>query len=184
MCDLTKKKKDKFVPGLLPVIVGGLRQSIVLSTFILYRKAGQQTGQIDKGCQSKAHSNFTYLKKILFYQEVNTDGDAALDKDEFASFFKSISTREEIVNLLKQFSSNGAHMTVEDFHYFLVNEQGVIKLADCWANFQVDSACTLLVFTGHKANSHFSRRSVGLSASPKVSSQYLVVGPRGSCRAV
>lgn len=59
------------------------------------------------------------------FKEVNTDGDAALDKDEFASFFKSISTREEIVNLLKKFSSNGAPMTVEDFHYFLVNEQGM-----------------------------------------------------------
>lgn len=56
---------------------------------------------------------------------MNTDGDAALDKDEFAAFFKTISTRKEIVNLMKNYSSNGAHMTVEDFHYFLVSEQGV-----------------------------------------------------------
>ena len=56
---------------------------------------------------------------------MNTDGDAALDKDEFAAFFKNISTRQEIMNLVKQFSSNGAHMTVEDFQYFLVSEQGV-----------------------------------------------------------
>ena len=56
---------------------------------------------------------------------MNTDGDAALDKDEFAAFFKTISTRKEIVNLMKQYSSNGAHMTVEDFQFFLVSEQGV-----------------------------------------------------------
>ena len=60
-----------------------------------------------------------------FAQEVNTDGDAALDKDEFATFFKSISTRKEIVNLMKQCSTKGANMTVEDFQYFLVTEQGV-----------------------------------------------------------
>ena len=56
---------------------------------------------------------------------MNTDGDAALDKDEFAAFFKTISTRPEVVNLLKQYSSNGAHMTVEDFQYFLSSEQEV-----------------------------------------------------------
>ena len=56
---------------------------------------------------------------------MNTDGDAALDKDEFTAFFKSISTRKEIVNLMKQYSTNGAHMTVEDFQSFLVSEQGV-----------------------------------------------------------
>ena len=56
---------------------------------------------------------------------MNTDGDAALDKDEFAAFFKTISTRKEIVNLMKQYSSNGAHMTVEDFQFFLVSEQEV-----------------------------------------------------------
>ena len=56
---------------------------------------------------------------------MNTDGDAALNKNEFAKFFKSISTRKEIVNLVKKFSTNGAHMTVEDFRFFLVSEQGV-----------------------------------------------------------
>ena len=56
---------------------------------------------------------------------MNTDGDAALNKNEFAKFFKSISTRKEIVDLMKRFSSNGAHMTPEDLHFFLVNEQGV-----------------------------------------------------------
>ncbi|KAJ7357756.1 hypothetical protein OS493_023230 [Desmophyllum pertusum] len=49
----------------------------------------------------------------------------ALDKDEFTAFFKSISTRKEIVNLMKQYSTNGAHMTVEDFQSFLVSEQGM-----------------------------------------------------------
>lgn len=57
------------------------------------------------------------------FKEVNTDGDAALDKNEFAAFFKTISTRKEIVNLLKKYSSNGAHLTVEDFQSFLVSEQ-------------------------------------------------------------
>jgi len=59
------------------------------------------------------------------FKEVNTDGDAALNKNEFAKFFKSISTRKEIVDLMKRFSSNGAHMTPEDLHFFLVNEQGM-----------------------------------------------------------
>ena len=61
---------------------------------------------------------------------MNTDGDAALNKNEFAKFFKSISTRKEIVDLMKRFSSNGAHMTPEDLHFFLVNEQGV-SLCNC-----------------------------------------------------
>lgn len=56
---------------------------------------------------------------------MNTDGDAALNKNEFAKFFKSISTRKEIVNLMTKFSTNGATMTVEDFQSFLVREQGV-----------------------------------------------------------
>ena len=56
---------------------------------------------------------------------MNTDGDAALDKNEFAAFFKTISTRKEIVNLMKKYSSNGAHLTVEDFQSFLVSEQQV-----------------------------------------------------------
>ena len=56
---------------------------------------------------------------------MNTDGDAALSKNEFAKFFKSISTRKEIISLMKKFSSNGAHMTAEDLHFFLVSEQGV-----------------------------------------------------------
>ena len=63
------------------------------------------------------------LASLWIIQEVNTDGDTALNKDEFASFFKTISTRKEIVNLMKQYSSNGAHMTVEDFQSFLVKEQ-------------------------------------------------------------
>jgi len=58
-------------------------------------------------------------------KEVNTDGDAALDKAEFAAFFKTISTRKEIVNLMKQYSSDGAHMTVEDFQFFLASDQEV-----------------------------------------------------------
>ena len=56
---------------------------------------------------------------------MNTDGDAALNKNEFAKFFKSISTRKEIVKLMAKFSTNGAHMTIEDFQSFLVREQGV-----------------------------------------------------------
>lgn len=56
---------------------------------------------------------------------MNTDGDAALNKNEFAKFFKSISTRKEIVNLMTKFSTNGATMTVDDFQSFLVREQGV-----------------------------------------------------------
>ncbi|XP_068727997.1 1-phosphatidylinositol 4,5-bisphosphate phosphodiesterase delta-4-like isoform X2 [Montipora capricornis] len=59
------------------------------------------------------------------FKEVNTDGDAVLNKNEFANFFKSISTRKEIVNLMKRFSSNGAHMTVNDFRLFLITEQGM-----------------------------------------------------------
>lgn len=59
------------------------------------------------------------------FKEVNTDGDAALNKNEFAKFFKSISTRKEIVNLMMKFSTNGATMTVEDFQSFLVREQGM-----------------------------------------------------------
>ena len=56
---------------------------------------------------------------------MNTDGDAALDKNEFATFFKTISTRKEIVDLVKLYASNGARMTVEDFQRFLVSEQEV-----------------------------------------------------------
>lgn len=59
------------------------------------------------------------------FKEVNTDGDAALNKDEFATFFKTISTRKEIVDLMKQNSSNGAHMNEDDFHYFVTNVQGM-----------------------------------------------------------
>lgn len=59
------------------------------------------------------------------FKELNTDGDAALDKDEFATFFKSISTRKEIVNLMKQHSSNGAHMNEDDFHKFVTTVQGM-----------------------------------------------------------
>ena len=66
-----------------------------------------------------------YVLSLGIAQEVNTDGDAALDKDEFAAFFKTISTRKEIVDIMKQYSSNGAHMTVEDFQRFLVSEQEV-----------------------------------------------------------
>ena len=65
------------------------------------------------------------------------DGDAALDKDEFAAFFKTISTRKEIENLMKQYSSNGAHMTVEDFQFFLVSEQEV-----SWPEFKCESVTT------------------------------------------
>ena len=77
------------------------------------------------------HNNFGNFKATLhffyhlFDQEVNTDGDAALNKDEFATFFKTISTRKEIVDLMKQNSSNGAHMNEDDFHYFVTNVQGV-----------------------------------------------------------
>lgn len=63
---------------------------------------------------------------------MNTDGDAALDKKEFANFFKTIATRKELENLMKKSSSNGAHMTAGDFHFFLVNEQGVSHKIVSW----------------------------------------------------
>lgn len=63
---------------------------------------------------------------------MNTDGDAALNKNEFAKFFKSISTRKEIVNLMTKFSTDGGTMTVEDFQSFLVREQGVSGNTVLW----------------------------------------------------
>ena len=63
---------------------------------------------------------------------MNTDGDAALNKNEFAKFFKTISTRKEIVNLMTKFSTKGATMTVEDFQSFLVREQGVSGNTMLW----------------------------------------------------
>ena len=77
---------------------------------------------------------------------MNTDGDAALNKNEFAKFFKSISTRKEIVNLMTKFSTNGATMTVEDFQSFLVREQGVSGNTVLWL------VCPLIELFGERTD--------------------------------
>lgn len=65
----------------------------------------------------------------VFYQEADANGeDAALDKEEFAEFFKSINTRQEIVEIMKRYPSK-THMTIRDLKDFLETEQGVSTIS-------------------------------------------------------
>lgn len=62
---------------------------------------------------------------FLFLQEADTGKeDASLDKEEFAEFFKSIATRQEIVEIMET-SPYKTHMDARDFQTFLEEKQGV-----------------------------------------------------------
>ncbi|XP_032234673.2 1-phosphatidylinositol 4,5-bisphosphate phosphodiesterase delta-4 isoform X2 [Nematostella vectensis] len=67
------------------------------------------------------------------FREANTEGEqagaeAALNKEEFAEFFKAIATRDEIVEIMNKFASGKAHMNVEDLQKFLY-KQGVKEVS-------------------------------------------------------
>ncbi|XP_065069326.1 1-phosphatidylinositol 4,5-bisphosphate phosphodiesterase zeta-1-like isoform X1 [Rhopilema esculentum] len=67
------------------------------------------------------------ILKMLF-NEANIQGiqghkNGTLTKEEFADFFKRISTREEIVILLERFAENNTNLTLEEFKTFLSSKQ-------------------------------------------------------------
>lgn len=74
------------------------------------------------------------LLKMLF-NEANIQGiqghkDGTLTKEEFADFFKRISTREEIVSLLSKFSEDRTSFTVSEFKAFLTSKQHMSDVSD------------------------------------------------------
>ncbi|EDO38229.1 predicted protein, partial [Nematostella vectensis] len=66
--------------------------------------------------------------KKRFRVSEQAGAEAALNKEEFAEFFKAIATRDEIVEIMNKFTSGKAHMNVEDLQKFLY-KQGVKEVS-------------------------------------------------------
>eukprot|EP00794_Sanderia_malayensis_P007741 gene7741-8581_t len=71
----------------------------------------------------------------LLFNDANIQGiqghkDGTLTKEEFADFFKRLSTREEIIELIEKFGENGRSLTVSNLKRFLTTEQEMEGITD------------------------------------------------------
>ena len=100
----------------------------LIDSFEKFDKSGDgllQQGEVMKLLSSLNISMTpSQLKKLLKEFCPNTP-EPALNKEKFAAFFKMISTRDEIVQLMNKYTSGGSHLTPSDLLDFVKTEQKV-----------------------------------------------------------